>query len=171
MHILYDSQTFVQSEPLFGFLEAIISSIHELEADEYAIAVLLEKYFSTPSSRHKVSKSKKAKPTDTTREDVLECLVSWFTSLSKGQNLPYHVMVQFLLIFRELDTEVSCTNCYDAQNVYFVNCSCIPRAIIIIIMMHTVYKLLYHTILCLLLEKTFVAIASFGECHYRNSEC
>ncbi len=102
------SQSTLQSEPMSSFLEAIIASERELQSDEYAVILFLEKYFCTPTSQRKVSKSKKAKTTST-REDVMECLINWFSSLwsLKDQRFPYHVMVQFLVIFREVDTEVS----------------------------------------------------------------
>ncbi len=109
--VLVDGVSCSSSQLWKEFLQFIVSSDHAIVADGAAITNVLEKYFCSPSSSRK-SKGKKLKKVED-RGSVLESLFTWFSSLCtvKGQTPPYYVMLQFLRIFRQLDTEVSEKEC------------------------------------------------------------
>lgn len=110
MKVLRDAVALTPNQsqlPLFSFLEAAFAHFHEIVADETGVVNFLKKYFCSQLSQSVLPKGKKGNKSDN-RDNALECLVSWFTSLLrvKPHRPPYHIMLQFLHMFRQVNSEV-----------------------------------------------------------------
>ena len=108
---LYEASSHsLDQQPLFHFLEALVHSVPELETDNLGISLFVEKYFCQRSSRSISGRTKKIKQTETIkgREVVLESICGCFSSVfcSGYEEPPYHILKQFLEVFRKAEHEV-----------------------------------------------------------------